>query len=55
MKNLRKEESKQSKQGQLNTPKPDIRDNMDSRKEKEDGFKENNNKPSRKPKGMGNK
>ena len=55
MKNLRKEESKQSKQGHVNTPKPDIRDNMDSRKEKEDGFKENNNKPSRKPKGMGDK
>jgi len=55
MKNSRKEESKQSKQGHVNVPKPDIRDNMDSRKEKEDGFKGNDNKPSRKPKGTGNK
>ncbi|MCW3123911.1 MAG: hypothetical protein JWQ38_3403 [Flavipsychrobacter sp.] len=50
MKNSRKEESRQSKQGHVNTPRPDIRDDMDSRKEKEAGFKENDNKPARKPK-----
>ena len=50
MKNSRKEESHQSKQGHVNTPRPDIRDDMDSRKEKEAGFKENDNKPAKKPK-----
>lgn len=36
MKNSRKQESRQSKQGQTNKPKPEIRDNMDSRHNKED-------------------
>lgn len=35
MQNSRKSESGQNKQGKVNTPRPDIRDNMDSRKEKE--------------------
>jgi len=50
MKNSRKEESKQSKQGHVNTPRPDIRDEMDSRKEKEEGFRENDNRPTKKSK-----
>jgi hypothetical protein len=36
MKNSRNEETKQSKQGQTNKPVPEIRDNMDSRHNKED-------------------
>jgi hypothetical protein len=36
MKNSRKQENKQSKQGQSNKPVPEIRDNMDSRHNKED-------------------
>lgn len=48
MKGSRNENTKQSKQGHVNMPKPEIRDNMDSRKEKEDGFVENDNKPERK-------
>ncbi len=48
MKNSRKEESRQSKQGHVNTPRPDIRDEMDSRKEKEPGFRENDNRPDKK-------
>lgn len=31
-------------------PRPDIRDEMDSRKEREAGFRGNDNKPARKPK-----
>jgi hypothetical protein len=50
MKGSRNQESKQSKQGHVNVPKPDIRDDMDSRKEKEVGFRENDNKPEKKPK-----
>lgn len=36
MKNSRKQENKQSKQGHTNKPMPEIRDNMDSRHNKED-------------------
>lgn len=35
MKTSRKSESAQNKQGKVNIPKPDIRDDMDSRKSKE--------------------
>ncbi len=35
MKTSRKSESGQNKQGRVNIPKPDIRDDMDSRKNKE--------------------
>jgi hypothetical protein len=30
-------------------PKPEVRDNLDSRKNKEDNYKDNNNKQGRKP------
>jgi hypothetical protein len=50
MKNSRNEESRQSKQGRVNTPRPDIRDEMDSRKEKEAGFRGNDNRPAKKNK-----
>jgi hypothetical protein len=50
MKSSRNQENRQSKQGHVNLPKPDIRDDMDSRKEKEAGFRENDNRPIRKPK-----
>lgn len=36
MKNSRNQENSQSKQGQTNKPVPEIRDNMDSRHNKED-------------------
>ena len=55
MKGARFEESRQSKQGHVNLPKPDIRDDMDSRKEREAGFKGNDNKPARKPKKVSKK
>ena len=48
MKNAKKQESGQSKQGHVNTPKPDIRDDMDSRKRKDAGFKDHNNKRGKK-------
>jgi len=50
MKGARNEVSKQSKQGHTNVPRPDIRDEMDSRKDKEAGFKENDNRPDKKKK-----
>ena len=50
MKGSRKEETKQSKQGHVNVPRPDIRDEMDSRKEKEQGYRENDNRPDKKKK-----
>lgn len=55
MKGSRFEESKQSKQGHVNVPKPDIRDEMDSRKDREPGFRGNDNKPARKPKKVSKK
>ena len=35
MKNSRKQESHQNKQGHSNVPRPEIRDNLDSRKSEE--------------------
>lgn len=48
MKDARNSKNKQSKQGHVNTPKPDIRDDMDSRKRKDTGFKDHNNKRGKK-------
>lgn len=55
MKTSRKSESAQNKQGKVNIPKPDIRDDMDSRKSKEPNSNKANpkkvvnaNKPVRK-------
>jgi hypothetical protein len=50
MKGARKQESKQSKQSHVNMGKPEIRDEIDSRKDKEAGFRGNDNKPTRKVK-----
>jgi hypothetical protein len=44
MKNSRSSTNKQSKQQQSHKPVPEIRDNLDSRKEKEKGFKDNQKK-----------
>ena len=49
MKGARNEVTAQSKQGHVNTLKPEIRDNLDSRKEKEDGYTDHNNKAGHKP------
>ena len=49
MKGSGNSESRQSKQGHVNTPRPEIRDDLDSRKEKEVNYKDNNNKSGRKP------
>lgn len=48
MKGARNENNKQSKQGHVNRPRPDIRDNMDSREAKEDNYKGDANKPEKK-------
>jgi len=48
MKGARNENNKQSKQGHVNVPKPDIRDDMDSRKEKEAGYQGNADKHEKK-------
>ena len=39
MKTSRNNTTKQSKQGMSNKPRPEVRDDLDSRKEKERGFK----------------
>ena len=39
MKTTRNTTNKQSKQGNSNKPRPEIRDDMDSRERKEEGFK----------------
>ena len=49
MKNSRNARNKQSKQGKVNIPKPEIRDNLDSRERKDAGYKDHNNKRGRKP------
>ena len=49
MKGSRKQENKQSKQQVGNRPIPDVRDDLDSRKEKEENYKDRNNKEGRKP------
>lgn len=43
------DQNRQQKRGQGNLPKPENKDNLDSRKEKEEGYKDNNNKQGRKP------
>lgn len=49
MKKSRGQENRQSKQGVVNTPRPEIRDNLDSRERKEVTYKERTNKAGRKP------
>ena len=44
MKHSRDQQNKQSKQGITKKPKPEIRDNLDSRENKEQGFKDGNNR-----------
>jgi len=39
MKNSRSSTNKQSKQGMSHKPKPEVRDDLDSRKQKERGYK----------------
>lgn len=45
MKDARNQNNQQSKQGHVNTPRPDIRDDMDSRKNKEEGYVSEDNVP----------
>ncbi len=49
MKGSRGRETPQNKQGMVNTPRPEIRDDLDSRKEKEVNYKDKNNKAGKKP------
>jgi hypothetical protein len=44
MKTSRNTTNKQSKQGMSKKPRPEIRDDMDSRKEKESGYRGNKSK-----------
>jgi len=44
MKGARNENNMQSKQNKVNLPRPEIRDDLDSRKEKEAGYTDHNNK-----------
>jgi hypothetical protein len=55
MKTSRSTTTKQSKQGPSKKPRPEIRDDMDSRKSKEAGFKGNQNKKATKAKQSKNK
>jgi hypothetical protein len=58
MKNSRNQTSKQSKQGNLRVPKPEIRDDLDSRKNEEQdskGSDTTHNKKENKSKGSGSK
>lgn len=51
MKTSRSQTTRQSKQGMVHTPKPEIRDNLDSRKNEEQDFKGDditNNKKAKK-------
>ena len=50
MKTTRNTTNKQSKQGFSNKPRPEIRDDMDSRKGKEKGFKGDKSKKGDKKK-----
>ena len=50
MNNIQQPETNRTQQGHSNKPRPENKDDMDSRKEKEEGFKENDNKPTEKPK-----
>jgi hypothetical protein len=49
MKDARNSDNRQSKQGHSNTPRPEIRDNLDSRERKDVNYKDRNNKQGRKP------
>lgn len=49
MKGSRGRETAQSKQGPVNTPRPEIRDDLDSRERKDAGYKEKTSKAGRKP------
>ncbi len=50
MKTSRSTTNKQSKQGMSKKPRPEIRDDMDSRERKEAGFKRQAKKPAKKKK-----
>lgn len=49
MKGSRNSANKQSKQGVVNTPRPEIRDDLDSRERKDVNYKDHNNKRGKKP------
>lgn len=49
MKGSRNQNNLQSKQNISNVPKPDVRDNLDSRERKEHTYKERTNKEGKKP------
>ena len=49
MKGSRGRETAQNKQGPVNTPRPEIRDNLDSRERKDASYKERTNNSGRKP------
>jgi hypothetical protein len=48
MKNPRNQQNDTKRQDVQNKPAPENKDNLDSRKEKEPGYKDNNNKQGRK-------
>jgi hypothetical protein len=48
MKGSRNSANKQSKQGVVNTPRPEIRDDLDSRERKDVSYKDHNNKRGKK-------
>ena len=50
MKNTRKENPNLGKRTDVNRPRPENKDNLDSRERKEQGFRENDNKPEKKDK-----
>jgi hypothetical protein len=50
MKTSRSTTNKQSKQGNSKKPRPEIRDDMDSRERKENGYKGNKKRPAKKQK-----
>jgi hypothetical protein len=53
MKNSRSTTNKQSKQGNSHKPVPEVRDNLDSRKQKESGYSgDKSKKGDRRKKGM---
>jgi hypothetical protein len=49
MKGSRNQSNKQSKQVISNIPKPENKDNLDSRERKDSGYKEHTNREGRKP------
>ena len=48
MKGARGRETAQNKQGPVNIPRPEIRDNLDSRERKDAGYKERSNRSGKK-------